>query len=184
MEVKESQRLRYSVMNSNDAQDLFNLDNDPEVMRYITRGKTTSMEDIVNMAIPRFEKYTNIEQGWGLWKVGIKENNQFIGWVLVRPFNFFNDNPEFDNLEIGWRFIKKSWGKGFASEAALAVTEALIGLAKSAKSDVKTLAAIADKENIGSISIMKKLGMTYKKSYVESTAFGEFPVDYYQLAIE
>lgn len=183
MHINDSQRLTYRLINKNDAQALFDLDNDPEVMRYITLGKTTPMEDVINIAIPRFEKYTNAEQGWGLWKVDIKATNTFIGWVLVRPFNFFSESPEFDNLELGWRFMQKSWGQGYATEAALSVQNALIELAKSGKSQVTTLSAIANVENIGSISVMKKLGMTYQKTYVEETPYGDIPTEYYQRSI-
>ena len=39
--------------------------------------------------------------------------------------HFFSDTPEFDNLELGWRFFRSSWGKGYASEAAIHIKQAL-----------------------------------------------------------
>ena len=60
----------------------------------------------------------------GALQVNIIESNTFIGWVLVRPMGFF-EQPDYSDLEIGWRFKQMSWGKGYASEAALAVAHAV-----------------------------------------------------------
>lgn len=188
MEVQPSQRLRYELVNNNDAQHLFELDSDPEVMRYVAKGKTTPMEDIIEKALPRLNKYTNAALGWGMWKAIDKESDEFLGWVLVRPFDFFTDEVQWHNLEIGWRFKQKFWGKGFASEAALAVQNALKRFyavpQKSAPAQVTKLSAIADKDNLGSIGVMKKLGLTYVKSYMFQLPNGEQePVVYYETSL-
>lgn len=183
MDVRNSQRLTYRLMTKDDAQDLYDLDNDPEVMRYITQGKTTPMEEVLSVFIPRFEKYTNAEQGWGLWKVNLRESlgtGDFLGWILIRPMGFYSDSPEFDNLEIGWRFKQIAWGKGYATEAAKAVKDALADLALNKNTGVTHLSAIADTDNLGSINIMKKLGMTHVKSYIHESPTGDIPAEYYQ----
>lgn len=178
MEVKDSARLRFSLMTRDDAQLLYQLDNDPAVMRYINGGNVSTMEYITEVYIPRLESFTNKKQGWGLWKVTIKDTNDFIGWVLVRPMEFFSDAPEFDNLELGWRFMQKSWGKGYATEAALAVKDALIK-----QGAVKQFSAIALKENNDSFNIMTKLGMTYVKAGIHHDPLGDMEVLYYQLTL-
>ena len=187
MDVKNSQRLTFRLMTKDDAQDLFDLDNDPEVMRYITQGKTTPMEEVLNVFIPRFEAYTNAEQGWGLWKVNLNSSEgagDFLGWILIRPMGFYSDTPELNNLEIGWRFKQITWGKGYATEAATAVKDALADLAHNKNTGVTHLSAIADTANGGSINIMKKLGMTHVKSYVHQSPTGDIPAEYYQLQLK
>ena len=56
-------------MSADDAELLYQLDQDPEVMRFITGGNPSSMEQINNILVPRMESYSNEQKGWGLWQV-------------------------------------------------------------------------------------------------------------------
>ncbi|TRX55666.1 GNAT family N-acetyltransferase [Thalassomonas sp. M1454] len=160
--INNSERLSYQLATRKDIQCLFELDQDPLVMKYINGGICTSMDTIKNVFMPRVESYTNQEKGWGLWKISIESTNTFIGFVLVRPMDFFTNNPQFNDLEIGWRFMQKYWGKGFASEAAKHIMHSI-----AKQSQVNQFSAIALKDNIGSINIMKKLGMKHIKDYLD-----------------
>lgn len=177
MEIANSSRLKYRLMDSNDAAPLFQLDQDPQVMKFINGGKISTKETITTILIPRMESYRDPRQGWGLWHISISTTNEYIGWVLVRPMNFFSNNPEFDNLELGWRFYQSSWGKGYASEAAKHIKN---HLAKNKK--YKKFSAIADKNNLGSIGVMKNLDMSYIKTYFHKDPLFETHVVYYQIA--
>ncbi len=137
------------------------------------------MQEKLEVSIPRMESYTNSDKGWGLWKVSIIESNQFIGWILVRPMDFFTDNPQLNNLELGWRFSQNSWGKGYATEAAESIKNAIIVKDKS----VTKLTAIAIEENSGSINIMSKLGMSYIKKDIHKDPLGDMMVVYYELEL-
>ncbi|GLX82865.1 GNAT family N-acetyltransferase [Thalassotalea eurytherma] len=175
--IPDSERLTYGFITEQDTDLLFELDQDPDVMRYINGGKVTTMEDVHNIFVPRLNAYSNQEKGWGLWKVFEKDTNDFIGWVLVRPLDFFSDEPtQFDNLELGWRFKQKTWGKGYGTEAAQAICNELAKLP-----DVKYLCALAVKENAGSINIMKKLGMRFIESAICKDPLGDLDVVHYQM---
>ncbi len=176
MKINNSVRLSYRLMSADDAELLYQLDQDPEVMRFITDGEVSSRESIDNVLVPRMQKYLNPDKGWGLWQVNIAETAEYIGWILVRPMNFFSDSPEFDNLELGWRFCRSSWGKGFASEAAQHIKDAL-----SVNADNKKFCAIADENNLGSIKVMKNIGMSYVKTYLHIDPLFECNVAYYQI---
>ena len=175
MKVNDSVRLSYSLMTANDAELLYQLDQDPAVMRYINGGKTSSMAYITKIYLPRLKSFTNNDAGWGLWKVTIKANQKFIGWILIRPMEFFSQTPEFHNLEIGWRFMQCAWGKGYATEAASTIAEQV-----KKQKNIKKLSAIAMADNVGSIAIMKKIGLSYVKSYLHKDPIGDMPVVYYQ----
>lgn len=177
VKVNNSQRLSFKLMDKKDANLLYELDQDPDVMRYINGGKISSMEEVLNVYIPRMESYTNIDKGWGLWKVRELESDSFIGWVLVRPMKFFDDNVELDNLELGWRFKQSSWGKGYATESASAIKEALI-----TEGSITTLSALAFAENLASIKIMKKLGMKYLKTDIQKDPLGDIKVEFYEMS--
>jgi RimJ/RimL family protein N-acetyltransferase len=176
MKINNSARLSYQLMTIDDAELLYQLDQDPEVMRFISDGNPSSRETIYNVLVPRMQKYLNSTKGWGIWQVNITETNEYIGWVLVRPMNFFSTSPEFDNLELGWRFFQTSWGKGFASEAAQHINDVL-----AAKSEYKKFSAIADESNLASIGVMKKIGMSYIKTYLHIDPLFECNVAYYQI---
>lgn len=178
MIIKNSNRLSYALMTCDDVDLLFQLDQDVEVMRFINGGVLTSMEEINQVYIPRMESYTNEKCGWGLWKVLIKNSGKFIGWILVRPMNFFSDSPEFDNLELGWRFSCECWGKGYATEAAESIKQALIS-----KGNIKKLSAIAVEGNFASIKIMRKLDMKYIKTYFHEDPLFSEEVVYYEINV-
>ena len=101
--IPESQRLSFRLMNQNDGELLFQLDQDREVMRFISGGQLTTRSEIESIFLPRMKSYTNPQKGWGLWAIYDKDSGEYIGWILVRPMDFFSDNPQWDNLELGWR---------------------------------------------------------------------------------
>ena len=96
------------------------------------------------------------DRGFGLFAVERKDTGEFIGFTGIQVLE--EDGPfklEFlPCIEIGWRFSKKHWNQGFATEAAK-------GILKFAErhTDIKQIYALAAKRNKPSISIMKKIGM-------------------------
>ena len=72
----------------------------------------------------------------------------------------------------------KGWGKGYATEAAQAVKNALIQETKPSY-----LTAIAEEDNLGSINVMKKLGMDYLKTDLHKDPLGDAELVYYQLKL-
>lgn len=164
--VPDSARLRFRLFDSEDAQPLFELDQDPEVMRFLSAGVCTSMEQIEQRMLPRMLAYRNPSLGYGIWQVTTREDcdllaGTYIGWILVRPMGFFTENPQLDNLELGWRFKRTAWGAGFATEAANAVAAAVVAQAAKRQQPVRCLSALAVPDNQPSIAVMQKLGMQF-----------------------
>ncbi|MCF2907445.1 GNAT family N-acetyltransferase [Pseudoalteromonas sp. DL2-H2.2] len=178
MIIAPSTRLRYRLMTQQDSELLAELDSDPAVMRYITNGQPTSREQIEQFYLPRLAKFTNPPQGWGLWHCSLIDDDTFLGWVLIRPMHFFDGDMDERDLEIGWRFKQMAWGKGYATEAAGHIAA---HLAKQNKMDY--LSAIALKDNLGSINIMKKLSMTFLKEGKHSGPDGPEDVVYYRKTV-
>jgi RimJ/RimL family protein N-acetyltransferase len=155
MLVRNSARLSFHYVTEADREFLWELDQDEEVMRYINGGTLSTKDDIDNIFIPRILAYSNPALGWGLWRVETLDSKESIGWILVRPFGFFTATPEIDNVELGWRFKRAYWGKGYATEAAKAIKDALY------LNGIDQFSAIANPDNTASINIMKKLGMHF-----------------------
>ncbi len=176
--IKDSDRLCFRLMSKEDGALLLDLDSDPEVMRFINGGRPTTQEEIDEKHIPRLLAYRNPDKGWGIWQVNTKQDNAFVGWILARPMHFFSDNTDYTDIELGWRFKQHTWGKGFATEAAQSVLKGLheqIGYSK--------FSAIAVSENLGSISVMKKLGMHFVKKELHIDPLFEEEVEYYHMTV-
>ncbi|WP_249364614.1 GNAT family N-acetyltransferase [Pseudoalteromonas rubra] len=178
MIIAPSTRLKYRLMTQQDGDLLIELDSDPAVMRYITNGQPTTRAQIEQFYLPRLAKFTHPQQGWGLWHCSLLDDDTFLGWVLIRPMNFFEGDMDERDLEIGWRFKQAAWGKGYATEAAKHIAE---HLAEQNKMDY--LSAIALKDNLGSINIMQKLSMTFLKEGKHTGPDGPVDVVYYRKAI-
>ena len=170
-----SDRLSYRLLTPNEWELLLDLDQDPEVMKYVGVDVSTR-EDYLNFYNPRYQKYYNPPKGWGLWGFFEKENGkengkkEFLGWILVRPNHFFDKKnpPEYHNLEIGWRMHKRFWGKGYGTEAARAVVDYLLLI----NEEMVSIVGTAMEENVGSTRIMEKLGMGFVEKQIEKLPDG------------
>lgn len=177
MNISNTPRLQFDFIDESDADFLFSLDQNPHVMRYINGGKPNSKHLIQHVFLPRLSIYRNKTKGFGLWKVTVNETQQSIGWVLARPIDFFNDTSSHTDIELGWRFIESSWGKGYATEAALHILQVLKNVP-----DYKFFSASALARNSASINVMKKLGMQCVKNYLHSDDyFHEEPAVLYRM---
>ena len=178
MQINNSERLKFRLMDSQDAQALWQLDQDPQVMKYLNGGKPTSMEQVNSVFIPRMEKYRNSELGWGIWQVSDKVTDEYLGWVLIRPMAFFTESPNFKDLELGWRFFQSTWGKGYATEAAIAIKDAV-----AVHADVTHVSALAVADNLASVGVMKKMGMSFVRAYLHTDPIGDFDAVHYQMSL-
>ena len=179
MQINNSERLKFRLMDSQDAQALWQLDQDPQVMKYLNGGKPTSMEQVNSVFIPRMEKYRDDKLGWGIWQVSDKVTDEYLGWVLIRPMAFFTDSPNFKDLELGWRFFQSTWGKGYATEAAIAIKDAV-----AVHADVTHVSALAVADNLASVGVMKKMGMIFVRAYLHTDPIGDFDAVHYQMSVQ
>lgn len=154
----ETERLLLRELNLSDAAGMFELDSNPNV--HIFLGKKPVKNSAESIA-----QIENIQQqykdfGIGRWAVVLKETNEFLGWSGIK-FITNEINNHIDFYEIGYRFIEKHWGKGYASEAAKAFIEY-------AFNEIKTdyLYAYADEGNKNSRKILEKLGFQYVNSFL------------------
>ena len=189
MQIPATSRLTFRLLDEQDAELLFLLDQDPAVMQYINGGVPSSMQDIVQRMLPRMQAYRNPAKGYGIYAVFAREamtlsNGQplaagdYLGWVLVRPLNFFTTGAEPDDLELGWRFFRHCWRQGIASEAAAAVAAVF-----AKQPGIARLSAIALPDNHGSVGVMKKLGMSYVKRYIHRDPLGDYDVVLYSKTV-
>src|SRR6266851_4079712 len=81
----ETQRLVLRQFTMADVDNLVSLDDDPEVMRFITGGAATPRGEIADEVLPAFLGYYERFEGYGFWAAVEKATGEFLGWFHFRP---------------------------------------------------------------------------------------------------
>ncbi|MDH6250562.1 ribosomal-protein-alanine N-acetyltransferase [Chryseobacterium sp. H1D6B] len=155
----ETKRLILRKILNTDAERLFLLDSNPEVMKYVgvpVLNEIKESEKSIKMIQQQY-----IVNGVGRLAVIEKESNLLIGWsglkLLTEEINGYNNV-----YELGYRFLPESWGKGYAVEAAEASLEYGFNVLKA-----DTIYANAHSENGASNHILKKIGFEKTGEFTE-----------------
>ena len=146
----ETERLLLRKITLDDKKHLFKLHSNPDVQKYTGETVVESIEEIekaIQTRINDYEKY-----GFGRWATFLKNGMQFVGWAGLAYL------PEFDEIDLGYRFLPKFWGSGLATEASHAILTYGFD-----KLELNKIIAIAMKENKASIRVMEKVGMEFDK---------------------
>lgn len=167
--IIETERLLMREMLPTDADDIFKLDNNPNVMQYLGGKIITDVELIHNYIENIRNQY--IQNNIGRFAVILKETNQFIGWSGIK-FVTETENNFVNFYDIGYRFQEEYWGKGYAFESAKPWVDYAFEIMK-----INTLNADAHLENIGSNKILQKLGMKFINQY----EWEGYPFNWYEL---
>jgi RimJ/RimL family protein N-acetyltransferase len=129
-------------------------------MRYLSDGKATPMEQI-QKDMPRILSYAEkLEHKLGIWVAHLGATDEFMGWFHLRPDKKQPDDLK--RLELGYRLKKKFWGQGCATEMSRVLVDLAFALPTT-----ESVYARAHVLNVGSWSVMKKLGMTFVKDYLD-----------------
>jgi RimJ/RimL family protein N-acetyltransferase len=115
----ETERLTLRRFTVDDVDLLVELDSDPEVMFWITGGRTTSREEIETDYLPAFLSYYERFEGYGFWAAIERSTGEFLGWFHFRPAPGHPD----DEPELGYRLRRSTWGKGYATEGSIALID-------------------------------------------------------------
>jgi [ribosomal protein S5]-alanine N-acetyltransferase len=116
----ETERLILRELEYTDEKDLFEMDSDPEVHLFIENNPVKSIDEITKVIEMLKVQYK--ENGIARWAVVDKLTNECVGWSGLKHFNQpLNNHNNF--YELGYRFKKKHWGKGFATESSNAILD-------------------------------------------------------------
>jgi RimJ/RimL family protein N-acetyltransferase len=152
----ETQRLVLRRFTGADADDLENLDADPEVMRFVTGGVATSRDEIENEVLPAFLSYYQRYEGFGFWAALEKPAGAFLGWFHFRP----RSGADQGEVELGYRLRRSAWGKGYATEGSRAL------IAKGfTEFGVQRVVAETMAVNIASRRVMEKSGLRLVRAF-------------------
>jgi RimJ/RimL family protein N-acetyltransferase len=146
--VIETERLLLRMFTVDDAALIYELNRDPDITRYTldTMVNFTQAQQVLDTVIlPQYALYNH-----GRWAVHTKQDLEFIGWCGLKY------RPETDEIDLGYRFMKSAWGKGYATEAAFGCLD--YGFKKM---KLRRIVGRALPENKASLKVLEKCGMNY-----------------------
>ncbi|MFZ0683473.1 MAG: GNAT family N-acetyltransferase [Candidatus Cybelea sp.] len=144
--VVESERLLLRKWNDEDAAAVEDIYLKPEVMKFIPGG-VWSPERTARVVARMRE--LDIEQGFGFYPVVLKSLGKIIGHCGL---GFLEQTPE---IEVAYILDSRYWGQRYASEAARAIIAHGFS-----RLNISRIVAVAFPENVGSIGVMRSIGMT------------------------
>ena len=146
--ILETERLLLRTFTTEDARLIYELNNDPDDTRFTGDPITDiahAQQVLEQVILPQYVLYNH-----GRWAVHTKPDLEFIGWCGLKK------RPERNEIDLGYRFLKSTWGKGYATEAAFACIK--YGFEKLG---LKRIVGRAMPGNIASLKVLEKCGMTY-----------------------
>ena len=149
--IAQTERLILREFIIDDAIYFYKMNNNPEVIQYTGDNAFTSLEDAKEF----LSNYNQYElNNMGRWAVCLKDTNEFLGWCGLKY------HPKDNIVEVGYRFYKKHWNKGYATESAKASIDYGFKTLKLSK-----IYAHAHIENLNSHQVIKKCGMEFVKEF-------------------
>jgi RimJ/RimL family protein N-acetyltransferase len=145
----ETPRLELRQWRDADREPFAAMNRDPAVMEFFPSLQSRATSDA---AIDRWQ--AGLEgRGWSNWAVELRESAEFVGFTgLSEPRHALPFSP---CIEIGWRYARKAWGKGLATEAARACLQ--VAFEQLALPEVVSFTAV---HNLRSRAVMERIGMT------------------------
>lgn len=149
MIILETERLVLREVTVQDAAFVLDLLNSPGFLENIgDRGVRTLDEARTYIEDRVLGSYR--DHGFGMWLTAQKSDGAAVGLAgLVR-------RDGLDVPDVGYAFIQRAWGRGYAQEAAAAVLAHARG-----PMGIPKLAAITTPENFASMAVLRKIGFTF-----------------------
>jgi RimJ/RimL family protein N-acetyltransferase len=156
--IIETERLILREMLPTDAEAMFKLDSNPNVLRYLGNNPVTSILQIEDYIKNIRNQY--IQNGIGRFVVVIKETEEVIGWAGIK-FITEPENNHVNFYDLGYRLQEEHWGKGYGYEVAKAWLDHGFNEMK-----IDKMYASVNKENIASQKILQKIGLKITSEFL------------------
>ena len=146
-----TERLLVRGFDTNDAEFILELLNQPSFIQFIGDKGVRSVDDARNyITTGPIESYQR--HGFGLYLVELKDRKVTIGMCGVLKRESLPDP------DLGFAFLPEYWGKGYAFEAASAALDQARDFFKLAR-----ILAITNPDNDASIKLLAKLGFQFER---------------------
>lgn len=146
----KTDRLLLRPWRSTDFEPFAHLNADPRVMKYFPKVLSREESDLLAQRLSKMIE----TQGWGLWAVSVLDGADFIGFIGLNRVDF--QAPFTPAVEIGWRLAYDFWGKGYATEGALAAVHYAFEILK-----LSEIVSFTPPQNLRSRKVMERIGMKH-----------------------
>jgi RimJ/RimL family protein N-acetyltransferase len=139
-------RLYLRETTAQDAEVMFALNSDPEVLRYTGDEPFESIEEAA-IFLANYQDFK--KNNMGRWAVVRKEDETVLGWCGLKL------HPD-GMVDLGFRLFKKYWNQGYATEASLGCLKYGFETLNLTKIVGRVVPA-----NVASARVLQKLGMNF-----------------------
>jgi [ribosomal protein S5]-alanine N-acetyltransferase len=154
----ETERLILRDLLPSDAAKMFKLDSNPDVHKFLGNRpiqKIEQAEEVIKIVRQQY-----LDNGIGRWATIEKSSGDFIGWSGLK-FVTITENHHTNFYDVGYRFMPKYWGKGYATESAKAALEYAFKIMK-----VNEVIGTCHEENIASRRALEKCGLKFVEKFL------------------
>ncbi|NQX86381.1 MAG: GNAT family N-acetyltransferase [Flavobacteriaceae bacterium] len=151
--ITKTNRLYLRELTLEDALHFFEMNTDNAVIKYTGDVPFASIAAAKEFLKAYQCNYVNYKMG--RWAVCLKTTNAMIGWCGLKY------HPKENFADIGYRFYKKHWNKGYATEATKAALAYGFSVLK-----LDCIVAHVHKDNIGSQKVALKSGLHFVKDFI------------------
>jgi RimJ/RimL family protein N-acetyltransferase len=124
----DAERLCLRTPSSRDAESLYDLFADAEVMHGLNRDPVSAIEEARSMIEAAVRSWDT--DGLGPFVLVTSTDRQVVGWAGLMIFDTRDWTPStwahagsYGQPELGWALIRAHWGHGYATEAAAAIRD-------------------------------------------------------------
>lgn len=154
----ETARLLMRPFTHDDVQNLYLLDSNPEVHRYLGNNPVTTHEQVANVIDSVLNQYQ--QHNIGRWITIEKQSGAFIGWSGLKWITEPENSKQY-YYDVGYRFIPEYWGKGYATEAATAALH--YGFTELGPHEI---IGTVHQQNKASRRVLEKCGLQYEGPFM------------------
>jgi RimJ/RimL family protein N-acetyltransferase len=149
----ETDRLVLRSFTGDDADHLYDLNSDPDVMWFLNGGEPTPREEVRDRIIPFFLSFYEQFDGLGFWAAETRATGDFLGWFHFRPTGD-------GSIDLGYRLRKAAWNKGYATEGSRALID-------KGFTDLNVQRVVAHTMTVNQASrrVMEKCGLVFVRTY-------------------
>jgi RimJ/RimL family protein N-acetyltransferase len=151
--VIETERLLLRGWRDGDVEDYARICSDREVMRHMWGGVPQPDALVAREVDELVEHWERL--GFGHWAVEERATGLMVGRTGIKRHDDWELDPE--NTEVGWLFARSRWGRGYATEAALAAVR--FAFEEVCRPEVISIAAVG---NAASRRVMEKAGLSMR----------------------
>jgi ribosomal-protein-alanine N-acetyltransferase len=148
----ETPRLVLRDFTARDVDDLYEMDRDDRVMRYLGAGLKGRTRAEVEQAIARVVERARSQPGYGLLHASVRDSGEFAGACGVFPLEATRE------VELAYRLPFAQWGRGYATEMAAAVLRHALGALGLAR-----VVGLTWPQNVPSQRVLEKIGMRFDR---------------------